>query len=224
MERIRDYREKELVWFIIAYLLLLAGLSLPSDIITCKDLITIISEVREWINSILIAGVITSLSFVFLNVFPQGSMEWLVFFSKNKIPGKVIFSRIKNDSVNDMRFDNNEAAERYKNIINNMPDDKKKARKYENRNWYNLYNEHIDDNRVIQTNRDNLLSRDLYIVTVIMTVSTMLAFIFRLSHFHWVIVGYLLLMLVTTNIVARVGARRLVQTVIAVDLSKNRQK
>jgi len=201
--------EKIIVWYIIAYLLLVSSLSIQSDA----------NFNFEWVYTVLQAGVISSLSFVFMSIFPQGSREVLVFFSKNKIPGKRIFSNIKNKKLKDIRINNDLALSKYCDIINEVTKlNGKEARNFENSKWYEIYNKHTEDYRVVKTHKDNLLGRDLFLTTLLLSMFTMIAFFVSLISFNWIVVIYLVLMLILTNIVARNNAARFVRTVIAVDL------
>jgi len=224
MDSIKNYHEKELVWYIVAYLLFLSYLPFWNHGQGCFNSLKDLSDISEWLSSVLIAGVISSLSFVFMNIYPQGSREVLVFFNKNGLPGKNIFSKIKKGDIKDIRIDNELALKKYDDIINNIPEENNKARKYENNKWYIIYNKYVDDNRVLQTHRDNLLGRDIYLTTLAMVIFTGLAFVSCLLSFNWLIVGYLAIMLIVTNMVARFNARRFVETVIAVDLANKKEE
>lgn len=68
------------------------------------------------------------------------------------------------------------------------------------------------------THRESLLCRDLYITTITMFVLTIVAMIVQMLSYSSILIGYLLIMLVLTNISARNKAHRFVNTVISNDL------
>ena len=218
MEDVKSYREKELVWYILAYLLLLISIFSPKIIQNWSCINDIISDISSWLSSILLIGVISALSFVFTSLYPEFLREKLVYF-KRKIPGKQIFSNIKFGLVTDIRINSQKALLKYEDIMKNIPSNKKDAHVYENNKWYDLYDIHIEDSRVLHANRDYLLSLDMYLTTITMSILTAIAFVLHLFSFNFIITGYLLIMLILTNIVTRLNAKRLVLTVIAVDLT-----
>lgn len=59
-----------------------------------------------------------------------------------KQPGYTIFSRIKEGKITDDRFSQAEFMVKYKNILNKLEQiaDKNERMKFENQNWYNIYN------------------------------------------------------------------------------------
>lgn len=83
---------------------------------------------------------------------------------------------------------------------------------------------HEDDLRVKTAHRDYLLSRDLYTTTITLLTLTVAGMVFRIVQFSWILLGYLIAMLILTNIAARFRAHRFVNSVIAVDMTPKREK
>ena len=213
----KNYRENELKWYVFAYLLLLIGIR--SNELFSIDNTDCLTNVEKLLPLTLLAGMICTLSFVFDCLYPVNLKEKLLFLKFiTTMPGKTIFTRISEGKIDDVRFEIEKAQERYKEIINNMPSDKKLKEKYENSMWYPLYRKYEKDPRVEAAQRDFLLCRDLYTTTITMLVLTGLGMKFNFIQFSCLPIKYLVTMLFITNIAAYFKAHRCVNSVIAADL------
>lgn len=213
----KDYREKELKWYIFAYLFLLIGTSSPGP--TASRTGEWFDVIDKLLSSSLLAGVICSLAFVLDCLYTAELKDLLLCLGLTTLPGKTVFTRISKGKINDMRIDVNGAKEKYNDIISGLPSDKKGRKKYENTKWYSLSRIHEDDPRVKTAHRDYLLSRDLYTTTITMFVLTAIGMWFKVILFSWILVAYLIAMLILTNIAAHFRAHRFVNTVIAVGMN-----
>ena len=214
----KDYREKELKWYIFAYLFLMIGISSPGLISSGSA--NWLSSIEKLLSSSLLAGVICTLAFVFDCLYTAELKDVLLCIGFTTLPGKTIFTRILKGKINDMRFEVKDAQKRYKDIIDALPSNKKEKKSYENKRWYALSRIHVDDPRVKTAHRDYLLSRDLYTTTITMLVLTVAGMVFRVVQFSWILVGYLIAMLILTNVAAHFRAHRFVNSVIAVDMTR----
>jgi len=213
---VKNYRENEIKWFILAYMFLLTGIKRPDMIfVTNTDLL---SKIESILSSTLLAGVICTLSFVFDCLYTTKFKEILLFLGFTKMPGKTVFTRISNGRLKDIRFETDKAQKHYKHIAKEIPSDKEKRCAFENEQWYLLFSKYKDDNMIKSSHRDFLLSRDLYVTTITLTVLTVIAMTFRIIQLNWIPIGYLTLMLILTNLSAHFKAHRFINNVIAVDL------
>ena len=216
MNDLKNYRENEIKWYVIAYLLLIVVVCYPN---TMQDAdIDWIVKCEAIITSTLLSGVVCALAFVFDSVFSSRTKDALLYLGFTKVPGSTIFSRICDKTISDTRINVFDAQIRYKEVIENMPS-LKERQEYENAKWYAIYSRYQADARVMSVHRDFLLCRDLYITTVSLTLLTLFMASVALLPFSHILIGYLLIMLVVTNLSARNKANRFVNTVIAVDLS-----
>jgi len=218
----KDYREKELKWYIFAYLFLMIGISSPDLISSGSD--NWLSSIEKLLSSSLLVGVICTLAFVFDCLYTAELKDMLLCLGFTTLPGKTVFSRISKGKINDMRIDIIKAQEKYKDIINNLPCNKNEKNKYENIKWYSLSRIHEDDPRVKTAHRDYLLSRDLYTTTITMFVLTIAGMVFGVIQFSWIPIGYLIVMLILTNIATHFRAHRFVNSVIVVDINPKKEK
>lgn len=217
----KDYREKELKWYIFAYLFLLIGISGQGLITSGGD--NGFSSVEKLLSSSLLAGVICTLGFVFDYLYTAGIKDVLLNLGIMTLPGKTIFTRISKGKVSNMRIDTKEAQGKYNDIISAIPTDKKAREKYENTKWYALSRMHEDDPRVKTAHRDYLLTRDMYTTTITMLVLTAVGMGANVIQHSWIPIGYLATMLVLTNIAAHARAHRFVNSVIAVDMNSKKR-
>lgn len=216
----KNYRENELKWYILAYLFLLIGATTPK--LFSSGNIDWLGNIENLLSSTLLAGVICALSFVFDCLYTPTLKEALLFLGFTTMPGKTIFSRLSQGKINDIRFENKKAQEEYEEIISNLPSDENQKKAYENAQWYSLSRKHEEDPRVETAHRDFLLCRDLYITTITMLVLTVAGMITKIIQCMWLPIVYLVILLVLTNIAAHFKAHRFVNSVIAVDLNPKR--
>lgn len=218
----KDYREKELKYLMIILVLLFVVLCTPikelniTDIELHKSLTTIFS-------SIVISSILSLATFIcdcLLSTNLKTKMVGFIFIPK---AGETIFTRINSGSVKDDRFLNSEAKMKYKEIISNLPKDKKDRCKYENSNWYKIYQRYQEKGQVSQSQKDYLTCRDLFIETILFLVLYFLSLIFY-NEFVVFSSKYLLIIILiamVTNVSTHVKMHRFVNTVIALDISGN---
>lgn len=218
----KDYREKELKWYIFAYLFLLMGIG--GQGLIAPEGYNGFSSIEMLLSSSLLAGVICTLGFVFDCLYTAGIKDILLNFGIMTLPGKTIFTRISKGKISDMRIDTKEAQEKYNSVISAIPADKKAKKKYENTIWYSLSRMHEDDPRVKTAHRDYLLSRDMYTTTITLLVLTAAGMGANVIQHSWIPIGYLATMLVLTNIATHARAHRFVNSVIAVDMNSKKQE
>ena len=60
--------------------------------------------------------------------------------------------------------------QKYNQIYANMPTDRKEREKYENAQWYRLYRDCKNENKILIANRDFLLCRDITIITLMLLI------------------------------------------------------
>lgn len=218
----KDYREKELKWYIFAYLFLLIGIDGQGLITSGVD--NGFSSTEKLLSSSLLAGVICTLGFVFDCLYTADMKDALLNLGIMTLPGKTIFTRISKGKINDMRIDIKEAQKKYSNIISGIPTDKKEKKKYENTEWYALSLMHEDDPRVKTAHRDYLLNRDMYTTTFTLLLLTAVGMGANIIKHSWIPIGYLAIMLILTNIATHTRAHRFVNSVIAVDIDSKKQE
>ncbi len=218
----KSYREKELKWYIFAYLFLLVGVCSP-ELFSAENA-DLVNTIEKLFTSTLLAGVVCTLSFVFDCLYTVTAKEKVIFLGFTKMPGKTIFTRISEGKLNDIRIDVNFAREQYKEIINSIPSNKKEREEYENFKWNSLSRNNEKDPRVKTSHRDFLLCRDLYTTTTTMFILTAVGMLFKMIQFSWIPLIYLIIMLMLTNIAAHFKAHRFVNNIIAADLSTKLKK
>lgn len=214
MKNLKEYRDNELKWFLLANILIL---------ILCSNVFTFGDTIEAWvtgISSILNVTVFSSaiylLTFVFDSVVPSRLKVKLVFLWK-KQPSCTIFSDMER-KFEDNRFTLDEAKNEYAEIYKRIKNQPKNFD--QTPYWYEIYNRHRDNTIVFGSNRDYLLLRDMHAQTIVL----LLAYVF-LSHmsdvitFSWVYFSYLALITLALNIAARVQGKRLMYNVFSIDIN-----
>jgi hypothetical protein len=219
MKNLKDYRKKELKYYamanILILLLLLGNLQFQADVATINIFNTIIIV----FEMAFISGTIFVFTFLSDSLFSSVLKEKLILY---RLPGKTIFSKIKEKNT-EKRFTWEQANEIYKSVYDNLPKNKKERYIYENSEWYKIYNKHRDVMMIKISNRDFLVCRDIYFTTII-TIILYLVFviIFKVIIFDCRYIGYLLCMLVVSNIGTRNKAKRFVYNVILYDITNRK--
>ena len=101
-----------------------------------------------------------------------------------------------------------------------MPAEKKKKEKYENAEWYKLYNNYKNESKILIANRDFLLCRDITIITIMLIIIYLILVILKIIVFSKNIVVVMLIELIVSNISMRGKAKRLAYNVISEDIYK----
>lgn len=218
----KDYRTKEIKYLLIAYFLLF--------LIWCTSTFeqipeTIESNYKNIISiaeGVTISGVLSLIAFLGDSLISSSLKNKLVGLFFIPRPGQTIFTRILSKEVDDDRFLCSNAITCYSDVIDNIPSQKRERLHYENANWYRIYNEHKSEEAVVQSQKDYLLCRDLFIETLEFTVLYLLSlFVFNGTVlFSWYFIFMLLIMAIVTNLSTHVKMHRFINTVIAIDISK----
>lgn len=218
MDNIKDYREKELKMYIILNIVILIMQ------LGIFDIHNIMSSEDSWIvlfiriiDSTLISSSIYVSAFLVDSLF-DSALKYKLVYLFGHLPGETIFSSLK--IKGDIRFSNDKIFIRYKEIYDQLPTNMKERYKYENDKWYEIYSKHRDKQMILISNRDYLLCRDLYIMTLVILCSYIfLVICFKQISLKWNGILYLVTMLIITNFATRVKGTRFVRNVIAYDIN-----
>lgn len=208
----KDYQKKEIKYYIFANLLLLLYL-VEFDL----SMISINEIILRMINFGVISGFIGVLIFIVDSLFSSEFKTSLLYLWGN-LPGCTVFSEIRKGDYDDIRFLKDDALKLYKDIYDNMPISKEELEKYENSCWYRIYNCYRDKEIVRMSNRDYLFCRDVFTTTLINLIVYVICLFALCLEFSRMYILYLIVMLVVTNISARIKAKKLIYHVIAIDI------
>ena len=216
---VKDYKEKELRQFILAYLLItVASIALHTDFSADNadllDTLLKMAAMDIWVSGLSVLVVILN------EIWPDAMKTKIVYGS---MPSDTIFSEIAAEE-NEFCFDVDVAKEKYKRF-STLPPDKQSAE------WYKLLHarKEADCGNVIEGQRMQLMTRDICISTLSLLILTLLTVaIFTAlkpdGQEYWRIfavpVLYLSVMFFVTKVAAKNRARRFVELVIREDLIK----
>ncbi len=223
-KNIKDYRDHELKSYVIGNLLIILLLSGTFDEIMTKD-INSFASVFNTVANILITSSISYI-FVFLmdSVIPGDVKFSIIYFPFGELPGKTIFSKMKND-CKDMRFTEAEVLFQYKDIYSTLPENKKARKKYENSKWNKLYRKYEKKSRVFVANRDFLLCRDMTIMTVfLLGIYFWGIYGLQIFGFSRRIIAILAVEYIICNIATRGKGKKFAYNVIAEDIFASQNK
>ena len=218
MNNIKDYREKELKNYVIGNVLFFLVFSGKIQKIIEFGINNSVNIWGTIIESALLSSIIYIYIFLMDALIAGNHKFKICYFPIEKMPGYTIFSDMKK-KVNDDRFLQEDVLVKYKHVYDNMP--MKNRDKFENANWYKIYDECKDEAKVFTANRDYLLCRDMNIITIWLLVAYIIAvFLMKILVFSWNVILFLVLEYIATNIAMRVKGKRLAYNVIAVDILK----
>jgi len=215
----KNYRDSELKSYVIAAILIyfitvngISGLLKQEDI-------SILQLVIELLNIAIISSSIYAFVFVLDSVYGSDLKRKLVFLFTDE-PGQIIFEVIKKNK-NDIRFSNTDVEKYYENIYSHMPQDKNKKKTYQNQQWYRIYHQYRDIEMVTTSAKDFRLCRDIFISTInIFIIYFILCIISEIVEFNKYYIGFLITMIIISNIATKNKGKRWVYNVIAHDISE----
>ena len=220
MKNLKNYRNKELRYYLIANI---AVLLLLLDFLNIHQLNSCV-QATALISTFLYISILSSAIFVLTftadSIFSSKLKELLI---GCRLPGETIFTKMKTKNF-DKRFSRKDVLSIYSNIYNSFPNKKKDRYTYENNEWYKIYSKYRKVTMIAISNRDYLLCRDIYFSTiVVIIIYLILTLLFKIITFDCRYIGYLVTMLIISNIGTRIRGRRLACNVIAYDIT-NRYK
>lgn len=218
---IKDYRNKELLWYMVAQIFIIVIFQNPC---------LLKFNLNDWqettikvITSTVFSSIISVLSFVFDAMFSDELKYKLLYFGMSR-PGETIFEDIKNRH-SDFRYTKEKALQVYKEIYDNLPESQINKKMYENNKWYQIYANHRNVPMIFNSHREYLLCRDIYFATIIIIAFYVLitALINDIS-FSWKLLVLETAFLICSNIAARQRGKKFVANVIAYDLQEKENK
>lgn len=217
MSNIKNYKSKELLWFIIGQIFTVIVFQTP-EILNFNFIEWQIVMVKI-VTSTVFSSVIGVYSFVFDAIFSDELKYKMLYFGMSR-PGEVIFSKIS-DNHKDFRYTKENAMRKYREIYDGMPNLKSVKRAYENDNWYQIYRRHSNEPMVYYAHRDYLLCRDIYFATIIIVAFyVLLTYLLSSVTLSWRLLLFEFVLLIVSNIATRKRAERFVDNVIAYDLQE----
>ena len=220
---VKDYKEKELRQYILAYLLItVASIALHTDFSADNenllDTLLKMAAIDIWVSGLSVLVVILN------EIWPDAMKTEIVYGS---MPSDTIFSEIA-AGENEFCFDIDVAKEKYKHF-SALPPDKQRAE------WYKLLHasRETECGNVIEGQRMQLMTRDICMSTLSLLILTLLTVaIFtalkpdsqECRQMFAVPVLYLSVMFFVTKVAAKNRARRFVELGIKEDLIKTQKK
>lgn len=220
---VKDYKEKELRQYILAYLLItVAFIALHTDFSADNenllDTLLKMAAIDIWVSGLSVLVVILN------EIWPDAMKTEIVYGS---MPSDTIFSEIA-AGENERCFDIDVAKQKYKHF-SALPPDKQRSE------WYKLLHasKEADCGNVIEGQRMQLMTRDICISTLSLLILTLLTVAIFTAlkpdgqecwQMFAVLVLYLSVMFFVTKVAAKNRARRFVELVIKEDLIKTRKQ
>lgn len=219
MTDIKDYRNNELKNYVIGNILLVLYFSGMLSKFFSEDINDNLNIWSIAIKSALISSIIYIYVFLLDSMIPGDIKQKIAYFHIGKLPGYTIFTKMK-QSVRDNRFTQSDVMKKYDEIYANMPIDRKEREKYENAQWYKLYKDCKNESKILISNRDFLLSRDITIITLMLLIIYLTLVGLKIMVFSKIIVEIIVGELIVSNVSMRGKARRLAYNVISEDIYK----
>lgn len=218
----KDYRENELRNYVIANLLIIVIFTeLLNQLFFTNDLV---HSVVNTISFAFLTSIIYIFVFILDGLLPSSFKDRLIFLKKNKLPGFTIFTDIRSNKISDIRFSQEKILNTHAEIYNKLDGlivGTEEIKKFENEQWYGLYICNKESEMISTSQRDYLLTRDMYISTISISILYLFfSLIVVTIEFNLPVLIYFLVMAVLTNIVTRVKVRKFVLNVIALSIYK----
>ena len=190
---------------------------------TDTENIKLVQGIVSLLGTTLLASIIYIFTILVDSVIDDKIKNRLVNLYFMKLPGEYIFTEIKNKNK-DIRFTTDMALQKYSHIYSEIPENLNERKKYENSQWYKIYNLYREIPMVFMSNRNYLLMRDMYVSTLVIVVLYFIScFFFRWLTYEKLYIIYLLGILIITNVATHIKAKRFVYNVIALDIFKKEE-
>lgn len=219
MNDIKDYRNNELKNYVIGNILLVLYFSGIFDNLFTSDINSNLNIWKTLIESALVSSIIYIYVFLLDSLIPGDIKQKVAYFHIGKLPGYTIFTKMKQNNKDD-RFTHADIVKKYASIYSNMPVGKKEKGKYENAQWYKIYNNYKNESKILIANRDFLLCRDLTIITIMLMIIYFILIVLKIIVFSKNVVAVMFIELIVSNISMRCKATRLAYNVISEDIYK----
>jgi len=215
IEYVKDYREKELRQYVLAYLLI-AIASVGFQTVAAIKMQTSVSEssmitsIIQMIMTDIFLGAICVLVIIFNEIWPDRAKIKLVYW---KMPSDTVFSRIANGRIDANGFDLNNARESYAHLAS-------ASAAKQTSEWGILLRKCREAGRsnVADVHRLQLMTCDICLSTFSLLIMNIFAIVNSCIYTSLRMLGlpivYLLIMLIVTRAAARNRAHRLVNLVI----------
>lgn len=223
LNNLKDYRENELKQYVVANALVFLLVHGFINFANTEN-IKLVQEIVSLFGTTLLASIIYIFTILFDSVIDDKIKNKIVNLFFMKLPGEYIFTEIKNKNK-DVRFTTDMALQKYFHIYSAIPINSDERKKYENSQWYKIYNKYREAPMVLMSNRNYLLMRDMYVSTMVILVLYFIAcFFFKWIIYEKLFIIYLLGILIITNVATHIKAKRFVYNVIALDILKEEAK
>lgn len=219
MTNLKDYRNKELRYYIIANIGILLLISNFFQLPKSNSNFQSIELIINFLNISILSSTIYVMVFIADSLFSSNIKILLI---AGHLPGETIFSKIKNKII-DRRFSREDVQKKYSKIYKSLPSDKKRRYEYENAEWNKIYNKYREVTMIMVSNRDFLLCRDIFFATIVtIIIYLFFTFVLAIIIFNWRYIVYLLIMLILSNFGTRNRGIRFACNVIAYDIANKK--
>lgn len=229
MGNLKDYRNKELKYYVVANVLVillasdafslinivLGGVATPKVAINVFEIIT-----KQLVSAGLLISIACIYAFVLDAIISSEFKYKICYLCFWKQPGYTIFTSIREGKVTDDRFSQTDFLGKYKNILNYIEKiaDKNERMKFENQNWYNIYNRFRNEGIVFGANKDYLLCRDLCIMSLLLLIAYILFRFLSPIQFSYKVALFVIAEFIICDIAFWIKGKRLALNVIALDI------
>lgn len=218
MDNNSDYRKYELQYYMISNIVIILYFGGIYNVSNEIDMLSWIKVLIVILQSSVFSCFVGVLLLLIGSLLSWTNKLEIVYLFRCLPPGASVFSDIKSE-LKDFRFTKNDALEKYQNIYDNMPSTDQDKRDYENANWYKLFVKHSDNLMIIRENREYMMFVDIFIDTILLLLIYLFSCIFGLMYFSGLIIALFTLELILSNVATREKGKRLVTSVIAIDMS-----
>ncbi len=218
---LKEYRNKEFKNYVILNIFIILFYSIDFCRLNIEELKVNFEVFQKFFPLILSSSAIYVYVFLIDSLLPDGCKAKFVNLWSD-LPGFTVFTNIKKE-VKDGRFTKEQAAEKYNDIYEKMDEisDPDKLKRFENAEWYKIYQKYKESTKILISNRDYLLCRDLCSISLlILIIYIVVTICFDIIILNWDVVGFLFTEYIITNIAARHKAKRFVMNVISEDINK----
>lgn len=217
MSVLKDYREKQLAYYVLVlcsgYLFFNSGL--------LSNFQALSSLFGFLVSASIPIIVVQTFVQLFDGLIGRNTKQNIIsLFGLYSMPGQTIFSDMHKGKI-DQRLDALQVQSAYEQILEELPTNRRIRKEFENQQWYKIYRQHEDEERISSYNKEYLLYRDMFCQTMEVILLYIVFVLLGLITFTMHYLIFLSVFGILSFIGCRVKAKDFVYIVIVVDVSSS---
>lgn len=220
MNNLKNYKNKELQYFIYTNLLII---TLFSTKISHKFFINNYDFILSLFTFLANMGIVYTYSNILDSILPTNIKNILVFGKTTKIPGNKAITKVFNKNYSDPRVSTTKLRDFYQDTWNEIVQKKHHNELYQNKKWYNLYISVRNESIIFFSNSNYLLARDISVLSILFVIFYPFMQIFPYIYYNYILHIYFVFIWILTIFAAHETGKKFANNVLIENYYKGRR-